>query len=79
MEKNTTYTIPVPLSDGIAEKALVELAADREQLAETSIRDLEKDIDSLVFDLFGIDSANDQERVRRYNSQWDLIQPIDPS
>ena len=79
MEKNTTTTLPVPLSDGIAEEVLEELKEDRNQLATTSIRGLEDKIDDVVFELFGIDSADDQERVRRYNSQWDTIRSIDPS
>ncbi|MFB6267355.1 MAG: hypothetical protein ABEI31_06830, partial [Halodesulfurarchaeum sp.] len=48
LEKNQTVTIPVPLSDVTAEAALEERAEDMETLDETSIAELEQQIDEIV-------------------------------
>lgn len=52
-------TIPIPRSDEGVEKLLDRLEADREEVRQTNIEDLEADIDDSVFDLFDL---TDDER-----------------
>lgn len=78
LEANESVTIFVPLDDDVAESALDELKEDREALATTAIADIEADIDSIVFNLFGINSEREREIIRRYNRQYEAIQTIYP-
>jgi len=79
LEKNQTISIPVPLEDRVAKDALDELTEDRNTLSASSISDMEEDIDRIVFNLFGIDSEEHREMIRRYNTQYKEVRPINPS
>lgn len=78
LEKNQTVSIPVPLSNEIAEAALDELAEDQEKLEETSVEELEQEMDEIVFGLYDIDEERSQQMIHRYNTQYKKIQPVDP-
>lgn len=78
LEGNQTVTIPVPMDDRVAVDALKELEEDREVLEENNIGELERKIDEIVFDLYGIESDKNREMIRRYNTQYRKVRPIDP-
>jgi len=54
-------TIPIPRTDDGVETLLGELRADRQTVEETSIKDLEAEIDEAVYDLF--DLTDDERNV----------------
>jgi hypothetical protein len=58
-------TIPIPRSDDGVATLLSRLAADRETVAETSIEELEAEIDDAVYDLFEL-SDEEREVVEEY-------------
>lgn len=78
VEKNQTISFPVPLADATAENALEQREEDMETLNETSIKELEEQIDEIVFKLYGIEDEGSRELMRRYNQQYKKIQPITP-
>lgn len=78
LESNQTISIPVPLDDRVAESALSEMEEDQTELAESSIPELEKEIDEIVFDLYGIESDRQREIIYRYNNQYKETQYINP-
>jgi hypothetical protein len=79
LEKNQSVSILVPRDDDVAETALEELSADRDEWDVSKIRSLESEIDDIAFELFGIEEDHHREMIRRYNHQYDTIQAIDPS
>lgn len=78
LSANESVTIPVPLDEEVASSALDNLAEDREILSSDSIAELEKNINDIVFDLFGIDSDRHQQMIRRFNRQYEEVEKIDP-
>jgi len=66
------------MDDQVAEEALDKLEEDRETLEESSIGKMERDIDEIVFDLYGIESERKRQMIRRYNTQYRKVRPIDP-
>lgn len=54
-------TIPIPRTDDGVETLLAELAADRQTVEETSIPELEAEIDEAVYDLFEL--TEDERKV----------------
>lgn len=78
LEANNQVSIPVPLDSKIAEEALNEFRADREELALTDIDEIEDEIDQIVFELYGVESERHQEMMRRFNNQYKKVQSIDP-
>lgn len=79
LSSNQSVTIPVPFDGDVAESALDELEADRDTLELGSIREIESNINEIVFDLYGIESERHQEMIRRFNRQHDESENIDPS
>jgi hypothetical protein len=78
LEANEPISIPVPFDNTVAKTALEEFDEDRREQEDTEISDIESQIDELVFDLFGIGSEHHQEMIRRYNTQYEEVQAIDP-
>jgi len=58
-------TIPIPRSDDGVDALLSRLADDRETVAETSIEELEAEIDEAVYDLFEL-TDEEREVVEEY-------------
>jgi len=58
-------TIPVPRSDDGVVELLDRLEADREEVRQTNIEDLEAEIDDAVYDLFEL-NENEREVVEDY-------------
>ena len=58
-------TIPIPRSDDGVAMLLSRLADDRATVAETSIEELEAEIDDAVYDLFEL-SDEEREVVKEY-------------
>jgi hypothetical protein len=54
-------TIPIPESTGGVRKLLSELEKDRQTVEQTSIEELEAEIDQAVYDLF--DLTEDERQV----------------
>lgn len=58
-------TIPIPRTDDGVEDLLAKLEADRQTVEETSIEDLEAEIDEAVYDLFEL-TEDEREVVEEY-------------
>ncbi len=58
-------TVPIPRTDEGVETVLDELAADRQTVDETSIDELEAEIDEAVYDLFEL-TEDEREVVEAY-------------
>ncbi|ELZ00782.1 type i restriction-modification system methyltransferase subunit [Natrialba asiatica DSM 12278] len=78
LNSNNSVSVPIPLTDCVAEDALDELVNDQEMIECTSIADLESEIDGIVYDLFDIELDEHREMIRRYNNQFETTQPIEP-
>jgi DNA-directed RNA polymerase sigma subunit (sigma70/sigma32) len=59
MKKGEEQTIPIPQSQDGVEQLIEALESDRKTVEETSIEDLEAEIDRTVYDLFDL---TDEER-----------------
>lgn len=77
LNKNQHVSIPVPLQDEIAQRALNELGDDIDERNEGDLDGLEQDISELVFNQYGISDPNVQEHIRRYNTQHESVTPLD--
>ncbi|TQQ81904.1 Eco57I restriction-modification methylase domain-containing protein [Halonotius roseus] len=58
-------TIPIPRSDDGVEHLLTELESDKQTVENTSIEELESDIDEAVYDLFDL-NAEEREVIEDY-------------
>ena len=58
-------TIPIPRTDDGVETLLAELEADRQTVEETSVDELEAEIDEAVYDLFDL-TEDEREVVEEY-------------
>jgi len=59
MKKREEQTIPIPRTRDGVEELIEELETDRQTVEETSIEELEAEIDQTVYDLFDL---TDEER-----------------
>jgi hypothetical protein len=65
MKKGEEQSIPVPLSRSGVEQLIEALETDRQTVEETSIEDLEAEIDQTVYDLFDL-TEEEQEVIEDY-------------
>lgn len=65
MKKGEEQTIPIPQSRAGVEQLIESLEEDRQAVNETSIEDLESEIDQVVYDLFDL-SDDEREVIEDY-------------
>lgn len=65
MKKGEEQTLPIPESRDGVEKLLDELEADRQTVEDTSIPELEAEIDRIVYDLFDL-TDDEREVIEEY-------------
>ncbi|SEL61347.1 Eco57I restriction-modification methylase domain-containing protein [Haloferax larsenii] len=65
MKKGEEQTIPIPKRTEDVEQLIEALEADRQTVEETSIEDLEAEIDDVVYDLFDL-TDNERQVIEEY-------------
>jgi hypothetical protein len=76
--KNEEISIPVPLRDAIAREAVSDLNEDISERNNSSIEELEEEIDEEIFKLYGITDEDVQEHIRLYNNQHESVRSLNP-